>query len=213
MNKEKMTVHKALAELKVIDDRIVTAIQNNVYCSAKKHSSEQVSGIPVADFEKNARAALDKATSLINRRNAIKRAVVLSNATTKIKIGDIEYTVAEAIEMKNHGMEYQDTLVQVMRKQYSAALATVKRENSKDLEERADQYVTAIYGQKEGKTNDANVVKLHEDFIKMNQFELVDPINILEQIENREQMIGDFMSEIDAALSVSNALTEIEIEY
>ena len=38
---EKMTVHKALAELKLLDDRIKKAISGGIYCAANKHSNEK----------------------------------------------------------------------------------------------------------------------------------------------------------------------------
>ena len=39
MTNEKMTVHKALAELKIIDDRINNAIVSGTYVIANKHSN------------------------------------------------------------------------------------------------------------------------------------------------------------------------------
>ena len=44
MTTEKMTVHKALAELKVIGDRITNAISTGVFCRANKHSNEKING-------------------------------------------------------------------------------------------------------------------------------------------------------------------------
>ena len=155
----------------------------------------------------------DKATDLINRRKAIKRAVVLSNAVAKVYVAGVEYTVAEAIEMKNHGVDFDKLLMNAMQKHYNTAQAKINLENNGgSLEDRAEQYVTAIYGQKEGKTNTADIEKVRSDFLTANQYELVDPLHVLDKIENLEKRINDFMSEVDAALSVSNALTEITIE-
>lgn len=210
---ETMTIHKALAELKILDGRIKKEIQNGLYCAANKHSNEKINGIPIDDFEKSVRGTYDKATDLINRRKAIKKAVVLSNAKTTVKISDVEYTVAEAIEMKNHGIELEALLINAMDKQYQQAQAEVNRQNGNNLEERADQYVTAIYGQKEGKTNSADIDKVRKDFLEANSYEIVDPINVPEKVEALREKIDAFMAEVDSALSVSNALTEITIEY
>lgn len=210
---EKMTVHKALAELKLLDDRIEKAISEGIYCVANKHSNDKIVGIPLDDYIKTMQGRYDKATDLINRRKAIKRAVVLSNAVTKVSVAGVEYTVAEAIEMKNHGVEFDKMLMNAMNIQYKNAQIQIKQENSKDLEERAEQYVTAIYGQKEGKTNTADIEKVKSDFLTANQYELIDPLHVLNKIENLEKKINDFMAEVDSALSVSNALTEITIEY
>ena len=213
MTTEKMTVHKALAELKLLDDRIEKAIAEGVYCVANKHSNDKIGGVPLDDYIKIMQGGYDKATDLINRRKAIKRAVVLSNAVAKVYVAGVEYTVAEAIEMKNHGVDFDKLLMNAMQKHYNTAQAKINLENNGgSLEDRAEQYVTAIYGQKEGKTNTADIEKVRSDFLTANQYELVDPLHVLDKIENLEKRINDFMSEVDAALSVSNSLTEITIE-
>lgn len=213
MTSENMTVHKALAELKLLDSRIEKAIAEGIYCVANKHSNDKINGMPLDDYIKTMQGRYDKAVDLINRRKAIKRAVVLSNAVTKVTVAGVEYTVAEAIEMKNHGVEFDKLLMVHMQNHYNKSQITIKNENGKELEERAEQYVAAIYGQKEGKTNTADIEKVKADFLDSNSYELVDPLNVLEKIEDLEKRINDFMAEVDSALSVSNALTEITIEY
>jgi len=213
MTTETMTIHKGLAELKILDGRIKKEIQNGSYCAANKHSNEKINGITIEDFRKTVQGTYDKVTDLINRRKAIKKAIVLSNAKTTVKIADTEYTVAEAIEMKNHGIEFETMLINVMDMQYKQAQAEVNRQNGNNLEERADQYVTAIYGQKEGKTNSADIDKVRKDFLEANSYEIVDPINVQDKVEALRQKIDAFMADVDSALSVSNALTKITIEY
>lgn len=209
-----MTVHKALAELKLLDDRIEKAIAEGVYCVANKHSNDKIGGVPLDDYIKIMQGGYDKATGLINRQAAIKRAVTLSNSVTKVSVSAVEYTVAEAIWMKNHGMEFYKALMNAMQKHYNTAQMKINLENDGGrLEDRAEQYVTAIYGQKEGKTNTADIEKVRADFLAANQYELVDPFHVLDKIENLEKKINDFMAEVDSALSCSNALTEITIEY
>ncbi len=210
---ETMTVHKALAELKLLDGRIEKAIAEGVYCVANKHSNDKIGGVPIDDYIKIIQGGYDKAADLINRRKAIKKAVVLSNAVTKVSIAGDEYAVAEAIEMKNHGVDFDKLLMDAMQKRYSMAQMQIDMKNGEDLEERAEQYVTAIYGQKEGKTNTADIEKVKSDFLESNQYELVDPLHVLEKIEDLEKKINDFMAEVDSALSCRNALTEITIEY
>ena len=174
MTTEKMTIHKALAELKIVDDRIISAINGGTYCVANKHSNEKIKGVPVKEYEGVMQGYYDKATDLIKRRNAIKRAVVLSNATTKVSINGIEYTVAEAIEMKNHGVEFDEKMLTALKKQYDKAQAEILKQNGDDLEKRAEQYVIGIYGSKEGKTNTDDFEKTKKDFINANSYELID---------------------------------------
>lgn len=210
---EKMTIHKALAELKIIDDRIISAISGGTYCVANKYSNDKIKGTSVEEYRGVMQGYYDKATALMMRRNTIKRAVVLSNAITKVSVNGEEYTRAEAIEMKNHGVEFDEMLLEALKKQYNNSQAEILKQNGDDLEKRAEQYVIGIYGSKEGKTNTDDFEKTKKDFMKANAYELVDPINILDKINNLEDKIASFKAEIDAALSVSNALTEIEISY
>lgn len=213
MTKETMTVHKALTELKVIDSRIEGAINTVNYCVAIKHNANKIDGISIDEYGKNIQSAYDKAIDLISRRNAIKKAVVLSNASTKIRIGDEEYTIAEAIDMKNHRTEYIATLKNKLSMDLRAAMVTVKKENGDKLAERADKFIESIYGQKESKLNSDEVQKAREEFIKTNEFEIYDTLDVAKLIETLEDQITTFMTEVDSALSVSNAVTIIEIEY
>ncbi len=213
MTNEKMTVHKALAELKIIGDRIENAINSGEFVRANKHSNEKINGVTVAEFKEQIKSRWNKVSDLIKRRNAIKKAVVLSNAVTKVKVGTEEYTVAEAIEMKNSGMQYKGNLMNRLQREYSQAIQITEKENGESLQKSAENYVFGLYGQKEGKTSSDEVENTKKQFIVNNTFELVDPIKVKEQIDLLEKEISEFQTEIDAALSCSNSLTEITIEY
>lgn len=217
MTTEKMTVHKALAELKTMDDRIAKAIRENTYVLAVKHSAEKINGMTVANFKEKMRSGYQKATDLIARRDAMKRAVVLSNATTKVKIGENEYTVAEAIEMKNHGMEFRSALLHQMNSAYVSAQNELNRNSGETLEKKAEQYVLAVIAAqpKDSKMSvDSEAMKaLRKTYIENNTYDLVDPLDVAKIMETLDAEINEFNAEVDAALSVSNALTVIEFEY
>ena len=217
MTNEKMTVHKALAELKVIDDRISKAIGSGVYVVANKHSNEKIQGKTINDFKDHMRACHNKVTDLINRRNAIKRAVVLSNAITKIKVGNEEYTVAEAIEMKNHGMLFKSAYMRIIANQNASAQSEINRNSGDAIEKRAEQYVLSVIQAqpKDSKMSvDSDAMKaLRKTYIENNTYDLIDPLDVTKLIDDMSKEIDEFNTEVDAALSVSNALTVIEIEY
>ena len=59
MTTEKMTVHKALAELKIVDDRIVSAINGGTYCVANKHSNDKIKGISLEEYKKTMQGCYD----------------------------------------------------------------------------------------------------------------------------------------------------------
>lgn len=213
MVQEKMNVHKALSELKTLDSRVFSAIDGTTFVVANKHSNQKISGKPISEFCDEMTAAYNKVNDLIRRREAIKRAVVLSNATTKVTIGGREYTVAEAIEMKNHGVELKQMLLGEMRKAYAKAQQTADRANGEELERRADEYVKSLYGNTDMKNASEEVKKSRADFVTTQTVELVDPLKVSEKIAALEGEIDAFMVEVDSALSVSNAITEISVEY
>lgn len=212
MTKERMSIHKALAELKILDDRIINTISSGTYCVENKHSNEKIKGISLETYKSIMQGNYDKSTALIKRYDAIKRAVTLSNAVTKVAIHGVKYTVVEAIYMNNLGIKFDEMLLEELRSQYRKAQAKIAK-NNEGLQEKAEQYVIGIYGSKEGKVNTDDFEKAQKDFITAHEYELVDPINILEKIEKLEEKITAFKAEVDAALSESNAITMIEIEY
>lgn len=217
MTKENMTVHKALAELKVIDDRINKAIASGTYVVANKHSNQKIHGMTIDEFKTQMQADFQKVSDLIARRNAIKRAVVASNAVTKVKVGDTEYTVAEAIEMKNHGMEFKEYFMRAISTQYVRAKNELDLNSGDPLEKRAEQYVLSVI-QAQPKDSkmavDSDAMKnLRAQYIKDNQYDIIDPIGVKNVIDGLDTEVSEFLTEVDAALSVSNAITVLDIEY
>ena len=214
---EKMTVHKALAELKTMDDRISKAISSTTFVLATKHSAEKINGVKVNDFKDKMHSGYQKVTDLIKRRDAMKRAVVLSNAVTKVQIGDKSLTVAEAIEAKNHGIEFKSELLSAMSRAYTQAQSELTRNGGEALEKKAEQYVLAVIAAqpKDSKMSvDSDAMKaLRQTYIENNTYDLLDPLDIAKVMEALDAEINEFNAEVDAALSCSNALTVIEFEY
>ena len=210
--KEQMTIHKALCELKTLDARIGGATADLELVVPNKHTNSKIGGIAIGEFAKQAIADFQSAKTLINRRNAIKQAVTRSNATTKVTIGGEEYTVAEAIDMKTNGIGYLQSLRDKLAKQLATAKKRCDMENDR-LEDRADEYIRTLYGGSDLKNMGDEVKKVREDFIASQTFELVDPINADKELKALDDKIAEFLSDVDSALSVSNALTSVDVEY
>lgn len=212
MNTEKMTVHRALAELKTLDTRIQKTISSTRYCFANKHSNTKVNGVEIDDYIAVMKDNYKSVKALINRRNAIRKAVVLSNATTEVEIAGTKYRVAEAIEMKNHGMYNYQVLVSTIIHDKAVAQEAIDKYNGTTLEKKADDYVIGLYGSKE-KASGTEAEATRKAYIEANTYDFVDPLGITSIQQNLEDMIANFSAEVDAALSVSNAITEIEFSY
>lgn len=213
MTEEKMSVHKALAELKLLDARIEKAMKNGAYVVVVRNCDTKVSGVDIdkylAQIEDNYKSIND----LIRRRNAIKAAVILSNAETKTTVADQEFTVAEAIDMKLHGIEFKKKLLQELKQAYSKAQSTADANNGRDLDTRAESFLKSIYSTTDIKGASEEVQSSREDFIKKQTMVLKDPLDIQKKIKELEDEINAFSAEVDAALSVSNAVTEVVVTY
>ncbi len=71
---ETMTIHRALAELKLIDSRIEKSI-NAIVCSGIYQKDKLVNNYYTKnDFKKDARSKHQSVTDLIDRKNKIKSA-------------------------------------------------------------------------------------------------------------------------------------------
>ena len=217
MTKEKMNVHRALAELKIIDARIFKAIADTTFVTANKHSDEKINGVAITDFKNTMKSNHQKINDLIARKNAMKKAVVLSNANTTIEIDGSTYTVAEAIEMKNHGMDNFKVLLSTMTNQYNIAQSEFNRNSGETLEKKAENYILSVIQAqpKDSKmtVDNEEMQALRKKYIENNIFDIVDPLNVANTIQELSDYITKFETEVDAALSCSNALTIIEFEY
>lgn len=214
MTTEKMNIHKALCELKTLDDRIDAKKSGVKFVFANKHCNTKVNGLPIADVCGEIKAAYQSINDLIARRSAIKRAVILSNASTKIFVGGKEYTVAEAIEMKNNGIPMQRRFLEKIATDNERARREAENANGERLEMRAAEYIRSIYGNSTDlRGMNEEMRKTQDDFIAAQTVEIVDPIKAADEIARLSDEINSFIVDIDSALSVSNALTEIEISY
>lgn len=200
---QQMSISQALVELKLLKSRILKC--NNVSYVAVKTKTKTVD---VADFTKNAKASLQSYKDLLNRYNVIRSKVVVSNATTRVSVAGVEYTVAEAVERKR-SIEMEKSMLGVLRSQFKTATADIES-HQKAQQERLDKLLLQELG-KDSKTNVDVVDALTETFLKNNKAELIDPLGLQEVVTNMEKSIQDFESNVDWVLSESNGRTQITV--
>ncbi|MGE7912067.1 hypothetical protein [Lysinibacillus xylanilyticus] len=206
---KKLSIHRALTELKMLNNRIEAATNEVSLVLANRKSNGKINGVEIQEYEKQMQASYDKVVSLVDYRNRIKAQVVESNAKTKVIVGKEEMTVAEAIERKQ-SIQYEKELLEVMQQQYRSAINTVAKENDA-LPAKLETYLVNILGNKDKQSPEE--VKLHtETFMKRNEYELIDPMNVKKKIETLSNRIEEFESEVDAVLSESNATIFIEVQ-
>lgn len=208
----KISITEALNELKLYDSKITKAITNATLCGAAKKSSDKVGVVKKEDFEDRAKASYQSATDLIANRNTLKSAVVKSNAITEVTVDDKSMTVAEAIERKN-SIEYDETLLNEMKRQYANATATVDKENKK-VDAKVDDLLTTLVGKdSDKKLNKDDQEAVERPYREKNEFEFVDPLGLYDKIQALEANIDGFKSNVDTVLVLSNATTFIEVDF
>lgn len=204
-----MTITRGLAELKLLDSRINRSINEAVLGSNSVGKKLPTGYNSVEDVEKRAKSDYQSVKDLLKRRNAIKSAIVLSNATTVVEVAGVKMTVAEAIERKT-SISYEEQLLSKMRSTYTQVVNHVDRINN-EMKARLDSHLETLFG-KEGKVNPQS----HEDIVKAfkadNEATFIDPINLEKQINELVKSIEDFNMEVDFTLSESNTITRITIE-
>ena len=213
MTTETMNVHQALAELKTMEKRITTAIREQEWVVANKHSNTKIGGVSIEEWKAAVKAQHQKVMDLIRRRDAIKRAVVNSNAVTKLMVAGVEYTVAEAIDRKNNGTQFLAMLAQRIAHDHTMAKTNADRANGPELDRRADEHVRIMIGNGDMKGATAEAQRVRKEFIEAQTTELVDPIGAVKIIAELDEEVSSFLTNVDAALSVSNAVTSITLEY
>lgn len=212
MTTETMTVHEALCEIKTMDSRIMNAVEDVCGCTYKKHSAINIDGIAPATYIDQAKSKYQKATDLIARADAIKRAVSQSNASTKLVVAGKTMTVAEAIYEMQHGIDSKRMLLSQLSNQLRSTKDKIRRENEVNLESKVENYIRDNFGNKE-KADPKALEEARRIFVENNTFEFIDPIGIEKEIERLRSEIDSFTTAVDSAIQISNSQTLITIEY
>ncbi|RFZ78238.1 hypothetical protein DS742_14070 [Lacrimispora amygdalina] len=207
-----ISITEALNELKLYDSKITKAITNASFVGGAKKSSDKIGVVSKDIFNERAKATYQSSIDLIANRNSLKSAIVKSNAITEVQVADKVMTVAEAIERKN-SIEYEETLLSEMKRQYANASELVNKENKK-VDNKVDELLATLIG----KDSDKKISKEDQEAIEKpyrdkNEFELIDPIEIYNKIVKLEEEIDNFKSQVDTQLVISNAITKIAIDF
>ena len=206
----KITITEALRELKTLDNRIMKAVSECKFIGAKKKSSDKVGNFDKDNFVTNAKAGYQSVKDLIANRDAIKGKIVHSNAITNVEIGGKTYTVAQAIERKS-SIEYEKTLLIAMKQQYKKVTDQVSKENDKVDNQINNMLLTYLGKDSDKKLNENDLELITTPYREKNEWELVDPLNLYDEIQDLEKSIVSFEADVDTCLSISNSITFIEV--
>lgn len=209
MEKTTMLVTQGLNELKLLDDRISKKVCGAGFITYAKKSAKKVSGLNKETYRSLSEASYKSIMDLISRRNAIKSAIVQSNAITKVIVAGKEMTVAEAIERKT-SISYEQSLLTELSRQYSAAKLKLEKENAK-VDDQIDNLLVTAYGKdSKEKLTPAMHDAIATPYREANECEYVEGFDVLKTITTLSDEISAFLSEVDTVLQVSNSTTTIE---
>ena len=201
---QSMSITQGLAELKLLDKRLQTHLTHMRWVDVSTESNR----VDAEKLKARAEAEYQSYMDLVKRRDSIKRAVVLANSTTRVKIGSWEGTVAEAIEHK-HSIENQRRLLEAMKD-----LLKEKRSQYDSLKEQMDSRLERLLQSELGKdvkTNPETLTALTNTFRANNRVELVDPLDVARKIAELGEEVSSFETNVDWVLSESNGKTMITV--
>jgi hypothetical protein len=202
---EEITITRALAELKLLDNRINKKIYDSEFVqilSKKSRHNVDSPSILKGNFQ--------SITDLINRRKNIKSAIILSNAKTKVKLNGEEITVAEVIERKQL-VEFYKALLDKMKRNREQVLTQVERQNQQ-MEADLQKILEINFGKSNNlKTNSDDIETISKTYRENNKTDVIDPLNIEQKIIDIENIIDQYETESNFVLSESNAITKIYV--
>lgn len=200
----KISITQALAEIKLLGKRIDSALDGTEWIAVATKSHP----VDSDRLKTKAQAAEQSYTALVNRRQALKAAIVQSNAETFVRIGTASMSVAEAIERKT-SIAYQQRLLDSMRSAHYAATQTYRSEQE-SVQTRLDRLLATELG-KDVRTNPETIQALTTTFKENNRVDLVDPLHLADRIKALEEEVETFTTNVDWVLAESNGRTMIEV--
>lgn len=213
----KITLTRALVELKTLDERIQKATNQQFVGLVKGTDKKPTIGMykDVEQMERSFTANFNQVNDLMKRRQKIKSALVLANANTMLTVNGIPMSIADAIDSKRIA-EFRAQLIRSIRQQISNASNAIEK-NRVDMEANIQAQIDRILGNdQKGKDavsqNKDMIETIRTTMFNLHDMKIVDPNKLVDDIERLSNELEAFISEIDFSLSEVNAKTEIEID-
>lgn len=201
----KMTVHRALGEIKLYDKKIIDLLNKDFVVANKKRISK-IHGTDIEKYKEEMKSNLQSLRALMRNRQTLKSAIAKSNETTTVSIGGETMTVLDAIERKNF-MNMRMSVVNTLKSQFNRADREV-RSYEDNLQTNLENYIKNTT--KELNNKDL-IDSLTESYKNLNEVVLIDPNNLRNVIEEMTKEDDRFNTEVDYVLSESNSNTFIEV--
>ncbi len=202
------TVASALVALKLTNSKIEKATQGVQFCAQSVGNKAPTGFSSVEEFASTAKAKLQSITDLISYRNRLKSAIVASNASTRVQVGSVSMTVAEAIERKS-SIAFDKHLLGTLATQMNQSCRLVDKTNA-DVQVKLDSIIASTVA-KDSKSASEDTEAITKSYLDRNGAKLLDPLDLKKYIEALTNSIEEFEANVDLALTASNAVTPLTV--
>ena len=204
-NKVKMSITRALAQVKLIESKLGRAFAGfDVEINGKL---KYFPNFTTEQFEKEALVEVNSFEDLFKNRLKIKSAIARANIDTKISLLDTEYSIIELIDLKNSS-QYKKNVYTNLINNYNKCKSDVVNQDVK-IENEVSKQVEVANSNKTQVSKDLTTT-LTETYKTLWGGKIVGlDIN---KISKEKEELDKLVAEIDMILSEINSRTEIEVE-
>lgn len=204
-NKVKMSITRALAQVKLIESKLGRAFAGfDVEINGKL---KYFPNFTTEQFEKEALVEVNSFEDLFKNRLKIKSAIARANIDTKISLLDTEYSIIELIDLKNSS-QYKKNVYTNLINNYDKCKNDVVAQDVK-IENEVSKQVEVANSNKTQVSKDLTTT-LTETYKTLWGGKIVGlDIN---KVKREKEELDKLVAEIDMILSEINSKTEIEVE-
>lgn len=210
-----MNLTRVLSRISVLKKMIGKSIEQMTVVAVTRGQGERrrmaaLSSGSIEDVTQRITSSFQSAVDLIAERARLREALLDANSKVIVVINRRPMTIAAAVEYKN-SLEFDKMLIATVKRQLVNAEQIVEKENDR-LQDSIDNLLISTF-----QTTDKSKIKpeLYEAIAAPQREEkeaaLLDPLNIRVRLDEMEKNVGDFLAEVDFALSEVNARTGIEV--
>ena len=204
-NKVKMSITRALAQVKLIESKLGRAFAGfDVEINGKL---KYFPNFTTEQFEKEALVEVNSFEDLFKNRLKVKSAIARANIDTKISLLDTEYSIIELIDLKNSS-QYKKNVYTNLINNYNKCKSDVVNQDVK-IENEVSKQVEVANSNKTQVSKDLTTT-LTETYKTLWGGKIIGlDIN---KISKEKEDLDKLVAEIDMILSEINSKTEIEVE-
>lgn len=207
---ERLSLHRALAELKLIDKKLDKHFEQSKFIGCHFKGSAIIETNKTAEaFEQDAKAAYQSYKDLIERKIKIKSGILKANSVATIVLDGKTLTIAEAIAMKEN-VGFYEKMIMTLRMQLANVLRR-KEQGREQIDRTVNQIAVAMFGKDAVNAPANQIAEIRTQAELQNGVNIVDPISVEKQIEEISATRDAITSKLDYLLSEVNATTFIEV--